>query len=70
MTFEREGDEMTFRTAWPIAAGETFQLVFHIHDTSDGILDSEVILDAFHWETGVFEAGTFSGPSPSGWSHD
>jgi hypothetical protein len=46
------------KTSWPILPGETFDLVFHIHDTSDGIYDSEVILDAFQWLTGPFSAGT------------
>jgi Ca-activated chloride channel family protein len=32
-------------TEWPIEPGEEFNLTFHIHDTSDGIYDSEVILD-------------------------
>ena len=36
-------------TTWPIQEGETFELKFHIHDTSDGIYDSEVILDNFLW---------------------
>ena len=27
--------------------GEEFDVIFHIHDTSDHILDSEVILDEF-----------------------
>ncbi len=38
-------------TTWPIAGGETFKLTFHIHDTSDGIYDSEVILDNFRFIT-------------------
>jgi hypothetical protein len=37
------------QTSWPILGGETFLLTFHIHDTADGILDSEVILDAFEF---------------------
>jgi hypothetical protein len=37
------------QTSWPIDGGETFALTFHIHDTSDGIYDSEVILDAFEF---------------------
>ena len=40
-----------------IQPGETFQLIFHIHDTSDGIYDSEVILDNFRWLTGAFTSG-------------
>jgi hypothetical protein len=45
------------QTSWPIGAGETFTLTFHIHDTSDGIFDSEVILDSFQFITEV-EQGT------------
>jgi hypothetical protein len=45
------------QTSWPIQAGETFTLTFHIHDTSDGIYDSLVILDSFQFLTG-FEQGT------------
>lgn len=32
-------------TEWPIEPGEEFDLIFHIHDTSDHLLDSEVIID-------------------------
>ena len=32
-------------TTWPIEPGEEFDLVFHVHDTADGIFDSAVILD-------------------------
>jgi hypothetical protein len=35
------------KTQWVIEPGEEFEIIFHIHDTSDGILDSEVILDQF-----------------------
>jgi len=47
-------------TSWPIQAGEAFTLTFHVHDTSDGIYDSEVILDNFRFETipGEFSQGT------------
>ena len=45
-------------TAWEIQPNETFELVFHIHDTSDGIYDSEVILDNFQWMTTPFASGT------------
>jgi hypothetical protein len=45
-------------TSWPIQGGEQFDLVFHIHDTSDGIYDSEVILDNFRWLTKPFTPGT------------
>jgi hypothetical protein len=37
------------QTSWPIVGGETFALTFHIHDTNDGVWDSEVILDAFEF---------------------
>jgi hypothetical protein len=37
------------QTTWPIEPGEQFAITFHIHDTGDGILDSEVILDAFEF---------------------
>jgi len=47
-------------TNWSINGGETFQIKFHIHDTSDGIYDSLVILDNFHWLTGEFTQGTAS----------
>jgi hypothetical protein len=42
---------------YPIQSGETFELTFHIHDASDGIYDSEVILDNFRWLTGAFVPG-------------
>ncbi len=34
-------------TQWPIEPNEVFDLTFHIHDSGDGIYDSEVILDRF-----------------------
>ena len=37
------------QTSWPIEGGEMFTLTFHIHDTDDGALDSEVILDALEF---------------------
>ncbi|MCK9459454.1 MAG: choice-of-anchor L domain-containing protein [Proteobacteria bacterium] len=37
------------QTSWPIDGGEMFSLTFHIHDTGDGVFDSEVILDAFEF---------------------
>jgi len=37
------------QTTWPIEPGETFAITFHVHDTGDGILDSEMILDAFEF---------------------
>jgi hypothetical protein len=36
-------------TTWPITAGETMNLTFHIHDTSDSDYDSTVLLDNFQW---------------------
>ena len=45
-------------TSWPVAAGETIDLLFHIHDTSDGIFDSEVVLDNFQWLYVPFVPGT------------
>ena len=48
------------QTTWPIESEEEFTLVFHIHDTSDGIYDSEVILDNFVWEADTVEGGTAS----------
>lgn len=35
------------RTEWPVTAGEEITVTFHIHDTQDGKLDSEVIIDNF-----------------------
>jgi hypothetical protein len=48
------------RTEWTIEPGEQFKLVFHIHDTSDSILDSEVILDNFKFKEGETKPGTGS----------
>jgi len=45
-------------TSWPIESQETFNLTFHIHDASDGIYDSEVILDNFKWIGDDFVPGT------------
>ena len=45
-------------TSWPIQAGETFTLTFHVHDTSDGIYDSEVLLDNFRWRSTATAPGT------------
>jgi len=47
-------------TQWPIQGGETLTLTFHVHDSSDGIYDSEVILDNFHWLSEPFDPGTAS----------
>jgi hypothetical protein len=45
-------------TSWPIAEGETFELYLHIHDSSDGIYDSEVVLDNFRFLYTPFTPGT------------
>ncbi len=37
------------RTEWPVEPGEEFDVIFHIHDTSDTNLDSEVIIDKFEF---------------------
>jgi len=47
-------------TSHEIQAEEQFELTFHIHDSSDGIFDSEVILDNFHWLSQPFTPGTAS----------
>jgi|GEM_PF-1892051 len=47
-------------TTWAIQGGENFTLTFHIHDTSDGIYDSAVILDNFRFEGGTVQSGTSS----------
>jgi hypothetical protein len=36
-------------TEWPVEGGEEFAITFHLHDTADGIQDSEVILDSFEF---------------------
>ncbi len=46
------------KTTWSIAPGEAFELVFHIHDTSDQLFDSQVILDNFTWHTAEVTPGT------------
>jgi len=45
-------------TSWPIQPSETFTLTFHVHDTSDGIYDSEVLLDNFRWHSTTTAPGT------------
>ncbi len=37
------------QTSWPITGDEMFALTFHIHDTADGVWDSEVIIDALEF---------------------
>ncbi len=46
------------KTTWPIEPGETFKLTFHIMDVCDGIFDSEVLLDSFHFLGDYTEGGT------------
>ncbi len=36
-------------THWPIEPNEEFELVFHLHDTSDGVFDSATILDSLQF---------------------
>ena len=50
-------------TEWPIEPGETFDLVFHVHDTGDGIYDSEVIIDAIQFLENV-TPGTWRDSTP------
>ena len=50
-------------TGWPIQAGETFTLTFHIHDTGDQAYDSLVILDNFRF---VSEDGAIGGGGTTG----
>jgi hypothetical protein len=45
------------KTEWPIEPNEEFTVTFHIHDTSDGVYDSEVILDSFLF-VGTADPGT------------
>lgn len=40
-------------TEWPIEPREEFDLVFHVHDTGDGIYDSEVIVDGIQFFASV-----------------
>ena len=47
------------RTEWPIEPGEGFDLIFHIHDTRDTLLDSEVIIDKVVFTT---QSGSGTGP--------
>jgi len=55
-----QGEESTLggATGWlssnaPIQAEETFTLELMIWDTGDGVLDSSVLLDNFHWLAGA-----------------
>jgi hypothetical protein len=45
-------------TTQSVQPGESFELRFHIHDTSDQIYDSGVILDNFQWQGGTVTSGT------------
>ena len=38
-----------YRTTWPVEPNEIFFLTFSVHDESDGIYDSLVIIDNFRW---------------------
>jgi hypothetical protein len=44
-------------TEWPIEPGEEFSITFHLHDTVDALLDSQVILDQFKFVEQI-EQGT------------
>jgi hypothetical protein len=44
-------------TEWPIEPNEEFTVVFHVHDTADSLLDSEILLDKFVFKTDS-DAGT------------
>jgi hypothetical protein len=44
-------------TEWPVEPEEEFTVIFHIHDTSDHIYDSQVIIDKFLFVSKA-EAGT------------
>ncbi len=39
------------QTTWTVDEGETFTLIYHLHDTADSIFDSQVILDDFQFIT-------------------
>ncbi len=39
------------QTTWHVDENEVFKLTFHLHDTSDAIYDSQVILDDFQFVT-------------------
>lgn len=45
-------------TEWPVEPGETFTLTFHLHDTGDGVYDSEVLLDGLEF-VGSVTPGTW-----------
>ena len=45
------------KTEWPIEPNEEFDLVFHIHDTSDELFDSEMIIDDVRFK-GSVDPGT------------
>jgi Ca-activated chloride channel family protein len=48
-------------TEWPIEPEEEFWLTFHVHDTGDGLFDSEVILDGLQF-VGTVTPGTWTIP--------
>ena len=47
-------------TTWPIEPDEEFTITFHIHDTSDELFDSQVLIDNFQWLGEGVEGGTAS----------
>jgi hypothetical protein len=49
------------RTTWPISPGEQFSITFHLHDTSDGLFDSQVIIDKFQF---LKQEGQGTNPDP------
>ena len=50
-------------TEWPVEPGEEFFLTFHLHDTGDGVYDSEVIVDGLEF-VGSVTPGTWSSYVP------
>jgi len=46
------------RTAWTIEPEEEFTILFHVQDTQDGLYDTAIVLDNFHWFYGDFQKGT------------
>ena len=40
------------RTKAPVASGELFTLTLHLHDTKNANVDSNVLIDNFHWLSG------------------
>jgi hypothetical protein len=46
------------QTLWSIEPNETFDIIFHIHDTGDDIYDSQVIIDSFQFLHNIVEGET------------